>query len=68
VEASFHDGAGDFTLQLVDVTGRVLNTENGYTDDGNVSASLDLQRLSAGLYYVRLIKGEDALVRKLMKQ
>ena len=52
---------GDATLQVVDVMGRVLSSE---TVSGN--ATLSTSNLSAGVYVMRLINGENAMTQKIV--
>jgi hypothetical protein len=52
---------GDATLQVVDVMGRVLSSE---TVSGN--ATLSTSNLSAGVYVMRLINGENVMTQKIV--
>ena len=52
---------GEATLQVIDVMGRVLNTE---TVNGN--ATLNTNGFSAGIYMMRLINGENVRVQKIV--
>ena len=52
---------GEATLQVVDVMGRVVSTE---TVSGN--ATMNTNSLSAGIYMMRLINGNDVKVQKIV--
>ena len=52
---------GEATLQVVDMMGRVLSTE---TVSGN--ATMNTNSLSAGIYMMRLINGNDVKVQKIV--
>ena len=51
---------GNATLQVVDVTGRVLSSE---TIDGNASINVDA---TPGIYMMRLVNGENVKVQKIV--
>ena len=51
---------GEATLQVIDVTGRVLSSE---TVNGSVSKAINA---SAGVYMLRLINGNDVKTQKIV--
>ena len=51
---------GDATLQVVDITGRIVSSE---TINGNATISLNQ---SAGIYMLRLVNGNDVKVQKVV--
>ena len=51
---------GEATLQVIDVTGRILSSESV---NGSVSKSINQP---AGVYMIRLINGEDVKVQKIV--
>lgn len=53
------------TLQLVDMTGRVLLTENNY---GAADMMLSLTTIPAGMYYLKISSGATQQVEKLILQ
>jgi len=53
------------TLQLVDMTGRVLLTENNY---GAADMTLSLTTIPAGMYYLKISSGATQQVEKLIIQ
>jgi hypothetical protein len=53
------------TLQLVDMTGRVLLTENNY---GAADMTLSLTTIPAGMYYLKISSGATQQVEKLILQ
>ena len=54
------NNSGNATLQVMDITGRLLSTEN---IEGSYSMSLNL---NAGVYMVRLCNGNDVKVQKIV--
>ena len=52
---------GEATLQIIDVTGRILRSE---IISGN--ATISTNSLGAGVYVMRLVNGEDAKVQKIV--
>ena len=52
---------GEATLQVVDVMGRVLRSE---TVNGDATA--DINNLSAGVYVLRLVNGEQVKTQKIV--
>ena len=65
---AYYDGSewvigneGRATIQVVDAMGRVLRSE---TINGN--ATINTNGLSAGVYVIRLINGEDVRVQKFV--
>ncbi len=51
---------GDATLQVVDITGRIISSE---TINGNATVSLNQP---AGIYMLRLVNGNDVKVQKVV--
>lgn len=62
LELSF---AGVFDLQLLDVSGKTLLNEQRVANEGDVQ-QINLQGLATGLYFVKVINGEDFGVRRLV--
>jgi hypothetical protein len=56
------------SLQLVDVTGRLLWKKARVFTAGTQEISLPVAMLPTGLYYVRFISLEAQITRKLLKQ
>lgn len=54
------NNSGNATLQVMDITGRILSTEN---IEGSYSMSLNL---NAGVYMVRLCNGNDVKTQKIV--
>jgi hypothetical protein len=52
---------GNGTMQLVDMTGRVLSSENV-----NGVATVNTNKLSAGVYVMRLVNGNDVKTQKIV--
>ena len=52
---------GDATLQVIDMTGRVISSE---TVNGNVTFSTN--GLTAGVYMMRLVNGNDVKTQKVL--
>ena len=57
-----HVSSGEATATLIDMSGRVLNTRRILS----TGSSLDLQPLPSGVYFLRIVSGADASLRKLI--
>lgn len=57
-----HVSSGEATATLIDMSGRVLNTRRILS----TGSSLDLQPLPSGVYFLRIVSGSDASLRKLI--
>lgn len=53
-------------LQLIDVTGRILETENLGVCTGQVQHVLPVSKLSTGIYFVKLVSAQGITVRKII--
>lgn len=57
---------GNIELDVIDYTGnRLLSIDSGYKAIGKYSASLDINRLPSGLYFIRLQTQTQNIVRKI---
>ena len=57
---------GNIELDIIDYTGnRLLNIDSGYKAIGKYSASLDINKLPSGLYFIRLQTQTQNIVRKI---
>ncbi|MFA7325668.1 MAG: T9SS type A sorting domain-containing protein [Candidatus Kapaibacterium sp.] len=57
---------GNIELDVIDYTGnRLLRIDSGYKAIGKYSASLDINRLPSGLYFIRLQTQTQNIVRKI---
>jgi hypothetical protein len=48
----FNANQGDYNLQLIDATGRLVRSENGSRDGGQAIITIPVSDLSSGLYFV----------------
>jgi len=67
VEAAF-DTDGPYDIDVLDVTGRVLQRDADYTLNGELAHELNLSGYAQGLYCIRIVRGNDVLVRKFIKR
>lgn len=67
VEATFRT-QGRYDIDFVDVTGRILQSGSDFTNNGELAHEFDITNYAAGIYYVRIVRGNEILVRKLLKQ
>ncbi len=56
--------ADDYQVDLIDMNGRLLQTDNIYK--GSTIASFDVKTLYSGMYLVRISNGENSTTRKVM--
>ncbi|RDV16815.1 T9SS C-terminal target domain-containing protein [Pontibacter diazotrophicus] len=58
---------GAVSLQVVDVTGRILRTVKAQKGQQTLQQELNLQNLAGGLYYLQVEQGGQKSTRKLVK-
>lgn len=56
--------ADDYQVDLIDVNGRLIQTDNIYK--GSTIASFDVKTLYNGMYFVRISNGKNTTTRKVM--
>ncbi|MEM9823515.1 MAG: choice-of-anchor B family protein [Bacteroidota bacterium] len=67
VNVAFHTHeAMDLTLQLTDVSGKIL-TQRKVRANGAFEESIDLSSFSQGMYFLNISDGNSSMVRKLTK-
>jgi hypothetical protein len=58
----------DAEIVLMDASGRVLNTLKSVSENGQISESLDLQKLPRGVYLLKIIMGDAVKTERLILQ
>lgn len=58
----------DYTVQLVDITGKVLTQIKGTAAIGENTIDIDVTEFANGMYFVNLVDGESIKTQKLIKQ
>ena len=56
----------DLTIELLNVTGKVVYTEKLHVIKGQFSKTIDVQHLNSQMYYLRLSNGKGTVSRKLI--
>jgi len=63
----FTNNAQNAEVKLIDITGRVIKSENFATNQGENNYTLDLNMVNKGLYFVEFsIIGQEKIVNKLL--
>lgn len=57
-----------YTLQMADVTGRIVSTTTGETVSGENKLELGLNDISTGLYFLILRKGDNVIQLRIVKE
>ena len=60
--------AENMTISICDITGRILLQKNIENMSGNISAVMDINALSPGMYFVNLNTGPLQYVTKIIKE
>ena len=60
--------ASDMTVELTDVTGRVILTEKFESTSGIQKHDVNMSSLAMGTYFVKLSDGQQTLVQRVVKQ
>ena len=56
----------DATIQLVDISGRILATKRGDETTDGVAVSFDTNEVAPGMYFVELLQGNTRQVKKVI--
>ncbi|MCB9231447.1 MAG: carboxypeptidase regulatory-like domain-containing protein [Bacteroidia bacterium] len=62
------ENAGEVSVQIMDLQGKILSTETGVFGPGKQQITLDCQSISAGVYFVKFIHEDQIQISKLLKQ
>lgn len=58
--------SGDVKLQIVDFSGKVLETKNVDNSNGNVDVKVNLSDLSFGLYFIKLSDESNTITKRIL--
>jgi hypothetical protein len=58
----------NYTMSVVDVTGRVILSETKNAVEGDNNEALNLQSVSSGVYFLILNKGDNTIYSRIVKQ
>jgi hypothetical protein len=64
----YADAATDLTLNLMDMTGRVVFTNNIGQFDGDYSQEIATENISKGIYFLELLSGGNKITQKVVVQ
>jgi hypothetical protein len=67
IEASF-GLPGNVDISVIDVTGRELNNIIYNSPDGNMAKEMDVSSLANGLYFIRLVKDGQTVIKRIVKE
>jgi Secretion system C-terminal sorting domain len=62
------DKNGDISLQVIDIFGRIILTENALVTEGSHVSKLNLNNLAAGAYILQLSDGQKSAQMRIVKQ
>lgn len=62
------DNEEEYTMTLVDITGRILMSETQVALIGENEKPLDLQNLTTGIYFLIIHKGENVMQTRVIKE
>jgi hypothetical protein len=60
--------ADNVTIQIMDITGRILLQKVANTYNQNLNASFDIKALSSGMYFVTLTTETQKFATKIVKE
>jgi hypothetical protein len=61
------ENSGEFTVQIVDVTGRMEKTFTRYFEEGSQQFTIDVSDLANGMYLIRVSDGINSCSTKLIR-
>ena len=56
------------TVNVIDITGKVIRTINLGTTNGTQQISIDLNELTTGIYFVELVNDNGTQIKKFVKK
>jgi hypothetical protein len=59
--------SGNITIQIIDILGQVRYNDNSITTQNNIK-QIELANFENGLYFVKIISGNNVIIRKLIIQ
>lgn len=66
--AEYHSGyTGSISFQVIDIWGRVLLTKQNHKNEERIVFSEDLSAITPGIYFIRVVAGNETVIRKLIK-
>lgn len=68
IQVQFYAEAGDYTLELTNVTGQVFHTQNYTLSTGNQKLDINAENIPAGYYFLRVIGEQTQGVQAVIKQ
>lgn len=68
VAVNINSDNGEYTIDVVDMKGRIVRTQSFVKGAENASVRIDVSDLARGTYFVKITSGEFKAVRKLITQ
>ncbi len=59
---------GNYTISLIDITGRIVDVNDQFFLEGKQQSQLDLSGLAKGLYQLRITNGDQNWIKKIVIQ
>ncbi|MBR5029427.1 MAG: T9SS type A sorting domain-containing protein, partial [Bacteroidales bacterium] len=68
VSVIINSEAGEYSIDIVDMKGRIVKTQVANVTDNTTTVVLDISTLARGTYFAKISNGETKAVRKLIAQ